>query len=105
VLALGLSKLHYYYVIAELRVLFVVITRNYDLIMKVNQWQQPRQFKIMALCRCHKVRQISNAFEERFSDFKDLKTDFAVFSNPFSVNSNPSRPTTATFLTRLRNFL
>jgi len=34
-----------------------------------------------------RIRRISNAFEEIFSDFKDLETDYAIFSDTFSVNA------------------
>jgi len=34
-----------------------------------------------------RIRRSSNAFEEKFTDSKDLETDFAICSNPFSVNS------------------
>ena len=34
-----------------------------------------------------RIWRIYNVFEERFADFKDLKIDFAIFSNPFSVNA------------------
>jgi len=34
-----------------------------------------------------RIRRISNAFEERFADFKDLSTDFGVIRNPFLVNA------------------
>jgi len=34
-----------------------------------------------------RIRRISNAFEEIFSDFKDLETDFAIFNYAFSVNA------------------
>ena len=58
--------------------MFIVITRYYGLIIiKVNKRQQLLQFKTMSLCE----------FKERFSAFKDLETDFAIFSNPFSVNA------------------
>jgi len=30
-----------------------------------------------------RIRRISNAFQERFADFKDPETDFAISSNPF----------------------
>jgi len=34
-----------------------------------------------------RISRISNAFEKRFSDIKDLENDFALFSHPFSVSA------------------
>jgi len=34
-----------------------------------------------------RIRKISDAFEERFADFKYLETGFAIFNNPFSVSA------------------
>jgi len=39
-----------------------------------------------------RTRRISNAFEEIFSNFKDLETDFVIFSYTFYVNVEEVQP-------------
>jgi len=34
-----------------------------------------------------RIRRISDAFEERFADFKSVQTELAIFSNSFSVSA------------------
>jgi len=38
--------------------------------------------------RFHKDSKNSRLFEERFADFKNLETGFAIFSNSFSVSAD-----------------
>jgi len=64
--------------------LSVAITRHYDLIIKgkptVTTSSVPNHAFVW-------FRRISNAFEGKFSDLKELDTDFAIFSNQFSVSA------------------
>jgi len=87
VLALGLKKLRL--LLCHSRLTFFLCSHNATLrtwhLKKINS-NNFFSSKTWVCVDSKRIGTISNAFEETFSVFEDLETDFAILSNPFSVS-------------------